>query len=102
MTVLAVDYEGSGAIYYLRAETAERRELHLVLVEWSPHIEHSNSFTLPRTIAVTVPSIVKSDFEARKNCNALTAAIRSGAQKLTAADLAAAENALHRLEFPKT
>jgi hypothetical protein len=99
MAVAAVDYEGSGAIHYLRTEIAERREIHLLLAEWPPYVEHSNSFTLPRTNTIT--SVFKSDFEARKNLHSLTATIRTGAQKLVAADLAAAENALQRLESRK-
>jgi hypothetical protein len=94
----AVDYEGSGAIQYLRAETAERREIRSVMTGWSPYVEHPNSFTLPRTITITVPSMVESEFEARTNLKAVAAAIRSGVEKLTPADLAAAQSALGRLE----
>src|SRR5215471_13941023 len=94
MATPAVDYDGSGAAQYLRAETAERREIHLA--EWSPYVEHSNSFVLPRTITITVPLIVESDFEARKNLKAVAAAIQSG-EKLPVADLAAAKAALERL-----
>lgn len=97
----AVDYAGSGAIHYLRAELSERREIRFVMAEWSPYVEHRNSFTLPRTITITVPSMVESDFEARTNLKAVTDAIRSGVGKLTPTDLAAAERALSRLETRK-
>ena len=101
MAAPAVDYEGSGAIQYLRAETAERREIPLVLAQWFPFVEQPNSFTLPRTVTITITSIVESDFEARKNLKAVTAAVRSGTEILTAADLAAAKSALERLESRK-
>jgi hypothetical protein len=98
MVVPAVNYEGSGAIQYLRAEAAERRELHLVLAEWSPYVEHSNSVMLSRTITITVPLVIERDFEARQNLKAVATAIQSRSEKLTAADLAAAKTALERLE----
>jgi hypothetical protein len=98
MATPAVDYEGSGAIHYLRADATERCEIRLMLAHWAPYVEDSNAFTLPRTITITVPSIVKSDFEARENLTALRTAIRLGADKLTTSDLATAERALERLQ----
>jgi hypothetical protein len=100
MVTPAVDYEGSGDIHYLRADMAEHRVIRLVMAEWSAYVEHSNSFTLPRTITITVASII-GEFEARTNLGVVTAAIRSRAEKLTAADLAAAESAFGRLESRK-
>ena len=63
----AVDVDGSGALQYLRAETAERREIPPLLPDWSPYAAHSNVITLPITIAITrLESISKQGFEARR------------------------------------
>ena len=75
MDAPAIDYQGSGALQYLRAEFAERREIHLLLPGWSWYVPNSNSISVDTTLAIT----------------------RSQG-RLPAADLEAAQRALERLQ----
>jgi hypothetical protein len=88
----AVDFRGSGALQYLRAESAERKGLHYVMAQWPRPEGPANVFLLPEKTMFTVP-----EFNARSNLLALRDHLRSGAL-LSTADRAAAAAALQRLE----
>jgi hypothetical protein len=95
MDAPAIDYQGSGALQYLRAEFAERREIHLLLPGWSWYVPNSNSISVDTTIAITRS---QPDFEARRNLQNVQEIIRLSAGRLPAADLEAAQRALERLQ----
>jgi hypothetical protein len=97
MNTPAVDYQGSGALQYLRAEMTERREIQLLLPARSTHVTHANVINLSETITITRPlGVSEPDFEARRNLQEIRDASRLRRQ-LTSADLAATERALDRL-----
>jgi hypothetical protein len=94
----AVDFQGSGALQYLRAEWAERKELHHVMAQWPRHEGPANVFLLPEWTSFTMASgIWSTEFNARNNLLALRDLVRSAAL-LSTENLAAADAALKRLQ----
>ena len=92
----AVDFQGSGTLQYLRAESAEHKELHYVLSQWPRHSAAANTFSLPAfTVASSVWGI---EFNARTNLFVLRDLLRSGGALPSRDDLAAADAALKRME----
>jgi hypothetical protein len=89
----AVDFQGSGALQYLRAEWAERMEVHHV--QWPRHAAAANVFSLPEKIAF---STSRTAFNARNNLFALRDVLRSGTALPSTGDLAATDAALKRLQ----
>jgi hypothetical protein len=94
MSTPAIDYEGSGALQYLRAEAAELRQIHFLLPPWSPYVALSNSVSLSYTITI---SRREAEFEARRNLQAIRESFHLGTGQLSSTDLAVAEAALIRL-----
>jgi|SRR6516165_7794803 hypothetical protein len=88
-----VDFQGSGALHYLRSEWAERRELHHVLAQWPRPAKLANVFLLPVSSGIS-----STAFDARRNLFALRDLLRSGGALPSTDDLAAADAALKRLE----
>jgi hypothetical protein len=86
----AIDYQGSGALEYLRAEVLNRQEIHTVLTNWSQYVPHANSI-FEYSFTITQP------FEARRNLQNVLETVRSRIGQLSAIDIAVAQQALDRL-----
>src|SRR5664280_2332040 len=94
----AVDYEGSGALGYLRAETVDRREIREMAPNWSPYTLLSTELKLSKTITITVPlAVVPQPFDARHNLNTVRTSIRSPGLRMTPELVSEVENALLHL-----
>jgi hypothetical protein len=102
MYATATDVQGSGSVHYLRTDLRDSREIRIVVCDWSPYVHLSNTVTLPTNLTITVPSeLLESNFEARRNLQALRSDIRSMSMLISADAHRAAENALQRLEQRK-
>ena len=53
MLALAIEFEGSGALQYLRPEIINPPGIQMVIGELPKQIVHSNAMTLPQTIVIS-------------------------------------------------
>jgi hypothetical protein len=91
----AIDFEGSGAVQYLRPEIINPPAIHRLLDDLPEFIAQANVVPLSELLVLTQPST--AEFDARKTLHLVQSVIRSDQSIVDPKDVDAAAASLRRL-----
>jgi hypothetical protein len=91
----AIDFEGSGAVQYLRPEIINPPAIHRLLDDLPQFIAQANVVPLSELLVLTQPST--AEFDARKNLQVVQSVVRSDRNIVGPKDVEVATASLRRL-----